>query len=91
MKASISVRRKILYNILIEFGIPMKVVRLINMCLNQTYSRFRVGKHLSGMLPVRDVLKYGEALSPLFFNFSLEYTIMRAQVNQDGLKSNGTY
>jgi hypothetical protein len=40
-----SVRREILYNILIEFGIPMKLVRLIKMCLNETYSKVRIGKH----------------------------------------------
>jgi hypothetical protein len=32
-KAYDSVRREVLYNILIEFGIPMKLVRLIKMCL----------------------------------------------------------
>jgi len=42
-----SFRREVLYNILIEFGIPMKLIRLIKMCLNETYSRIRVGKHLS--------------------------------------------
>jgi len=42
-----SVRREVLYNILIEFGILMKLVRLINLCLNETYSRVQVGKHLS--------------------------------------------
>ena len=36
-----------MYNILIEFGIPMKLVRLIKMCLIETYSRVRVGRHLS--------------------------------------------
>ena len=46
-KAYDSVRREALYNILIEFGIPKKLVRLIKMCLNETYSRVRVGKHLS--------------------------------------------
>jgi purine nucleoside phosphorylase len=35
-KAYDPVRRKVLYNILIEFGIPMKLVRLIKMCLNET-------------------------------------------------------
>jgi hypothetical protein len=46
MKAYDSVRREVLYNILIEFGIPMKLVRLIRMCLNETYSKVHVGKHL---------------------------------------------
>jgi hypothetical protein len=32
-----------LYNILIEFGVPMKLVRLIKMCLNETYSKARIG------------------------------------------------
>jgi hypothetical protein len=31
------------------------------------------------------------ALSPLLFNFALEYTIKRVPVNQDGLKLNGTH
>jgi hypothetical protein len=35
-KAYDSVRREELYNILIEFGVPMKLVRLITMCLNET-------------------------------------------------------
>jgi len=43
MKACDSVGKKVLYNILIEFGIPMKLVRLIKMCLNETYSRVWVG------------------------------------------------
>ena len=31
------------------------------------------------------------ALSPMLFNFELEYAIRRVQVNQDGLKLNGTH
>jgi uncharacterized membrane protein len=33
----------VLDNILIEFGITMKLVRLIKMCLNETYSKVRIG------------------------------------------------
>jgi hypothetical protein len=36
-------------------------------------------------------LKQGDALSPLLFNFGLEWAIRRVQVNQDGLKLNGTH
>jgi len=35
-KAYDSLRREVLYNILIEFGIHKKMVRLIKMCLNET-------------------------------------------------------
>jgi hypothetical protein len=38
-KAYDSVRREVLYNILLEFGVPMNLVRLIKMCLNETYSK----------------------------------------------------
>jgi len=80
-----------LYNILIEFRIPKKLVRLIKMCLTETYSRVRVGKNLSEMFPIRKGLKQGDTLSPLIFNFALEYAIKRVQVNQDGLILNGTH
>jgi len=49
-KAYDSVRREVLYNILIEFGVPKKLVRLIKMCLTETYSRVQVGKNLSDII-----------------------------------------
>jgi hypothetical protein len=50
-KAYYSVRREVLYNILIEFGVPMKLVRLIKKSLNETYSKVGKGNiYLTGFL-----------------------------------------
>ena len=61
------------------------------MCLNETYSRVRIGKYLSDMFPISNGSKQGDALSQLLFNFALDYAIRRVHVCQCGLKLNGTH
>jgi hypothetical protein len=51
------VRREVLYNILTEFCVPMKLFRLIRICLNETYSEVRISKHLSDNCPIQNDLK----------------------------------
>jgi hypothetical protein len=66
-KAYDSVRRKVFTcNILIEFGVPMKLVRLIKMCLNKMYSKVRIGKHLSDNFPIQNGLKQGDPFQLCF-------------------------
>jgi hypothetical protein len=58
-----SVRREVSYNILVEFGVLMKLVWLIKMCLNKMYSNVRTGKYLPDNFPIQNGLKQGDALS----------------------------
>jgi len=55
----------------------LKLIRLINACLNEAYSEVRIGKHLSDSFLIQNGLKEGDALLPLLFNFALEYTIKK--------------
>jgi hypothetical protein len=86
-----SVRREVLYSILIEFGVSMKLVRSTEMCLNETYIKVHIRKHLSQSFPIQNGPKQGDVLSPLIFNFALEYAIRKVQQNQVGMKLNGTH
>jgi hypothetical protein len=69
----------------------MKLVRLIEMCLNETVSKVHIGKHVPDSFPIQKGLKQGDTLSPLLFNFTLEYAIWKVQEYQVGLKLNGTH
>jgi hypothetical protein len=56
-------------------------VRLIKICLNETYSEVCIGKYLLESFLIQNGLKQGDALSPLLFNFVLKYAIKKVQEN----------
>jgi len=66
------------YDILRENNALAKSVYYVTeLTIWETYSRVRLGKHLSDVFLIRNGLKQGDDLSPLFFNFALEYAIRR--------------
>jgi hypothetical protein len=68
-----------MYNILIEFGAPMKLIRMNKMCLNETYGKAHIGKYLYDSFPILNGIKQEHAISPLLLNFALEYAIRKVQ------------
>jgi hypothetical protein len=80
-KAYDSDRSEVLYNIFIEFGMPLKLVKA-----NESVFEWNLGyEHLTNTFPIQNGLKQGDALLLLLLNFALEYAIRRDQVNQAAL------
>jgi hypothetical protein len=80
----------LLYSVLIKFGLPMRLARLIKRCLNETYSEVCTSGHLSHSFPIRKGLKQGNVLSLQLFNLALEYAMRKIQETLFLLKLNGT-
>jgi hypothetical protein len=55
---------KFCYNILIKFGIPVKLVSLIKLYFNKTFTNVGMGKHMRGASPIWEGLKKCDELSP---------------------------
>jgi hypothetical protein len=77
--------KEVLYSILIESSIPIKLIRLIKICLNENYNKVLILKHLSYMIALQN------GLFPLLFIMTFQDTIRKARQkkNQNVLELNG--
>ena len=79
-----SIRVKLL-EALIEFEIPIKLIRLTRMCKDVNIDRF-----FTDGLFINNELKQGDALSPLLFNVAIKKCIRTASLNSKIFISDGT-
>ena len=72
-----------------EFGIPMKLVRLVKMTLANTNSKVKIQRELSlGFETIG--LRQGDSLSILLFNLCMEKIIRNVRINPSGTIFNRT-
>jgi len=55
-----------LCNIFIEFGAPMKLGRLITMCLNESCSKVHIVKHLYDAFSIQNGMEQGDGFQLYF-------------------------
>jgi hypothetical protein len=65
---------EVLYNILIQLGVPMKLAGLIKICLKETYNNICTNNYLPDNSHIQNCLKQDDS-SRLLFNLALEFVI----------------
>ena len=77
-----SIHRPSIWRILKEFGVPEKLIRLIQVCLSNTTAQVKISGKLSDLFDILSGLKQGCVLSVLLFNIVME-KITRTIINRE--------
>lgn len=79
-----SVKRKKLYQTLMEMEFPSKLIRLVQMTLTNTKCQVKIEGKLSKEFEVNQGLRQGDVLSTLLFNIVLERVMRRVEIDNPG-------
>jgi sorting nexin-29 len=85
-----SINRAELVEIMKEFEIPMKLLRLVKMTLANTDSKVKIQGKLSPSFETAIGLRQGDSLSTLSFNLCMEKIIRNVRINPGGKIFNRT-
>jgi hypothetical protein len=85
-----TINRTDLVEIMKEFGIPMKLVRLVKMTLTNTKSKVKIQGKLTPSFEATIGLRQGDSLSTLLFNLCMEKIIRNTRINPGGTIFNRT-
>jgi len=66
-----------------EFGIPTKLIQLINECNNRTLCKVKFGNEMSQSFEVKTSFRQDDELSPVLFNLSLEKVVRTMSICLD--------
>jgi hypothetical protein len=69
----------------------MKLVRLIGICVNETFTEVQIDASLSDTFSIKKRLKQTDTLSSLLFKCATEYATRKVPEKRERLKLNGTY
>ena len=89
-QAYVTINRAELMEIMKEFGIPMKLVRLVKMTLANTNSKVKIQGKLSLSFETAIGLRQGDSLSTILFNLCMEKIIRNVRINPEGMIFNRT-
>ena len=81
-----SIYRPSMWQIMHDFGIPKKLIKMTQVCMEGSKCKVKIGNRISDAFETKSGLRQGCTLSPLLFNLVME-KVTRVIINmQEGLK-----
>lgn len=84
-----SIKRKLLWKSMEKFGIPLKLVKMVKTCIEESRCKIKFVSNYSEEFETKVGLKQGYALSPILFNVALEEVVRKVQEKANGVIFNG--